>query len=47
MIDLVEADKRDLENIKDELEEYGDDEELLDEEKDIQLNLLRRSNAVT
>lgn len=47
MIDLVEADRRDLENIKDELEEYGDEEELLDEEKDIQLNLLRRSNAVT
>jgi hypothetical protein len=47
MIDLVEADRRDLKNIKNELDEYGDDEELLDEEKDIQLDLLRRSNAVT
>lgn len=45
MINAVETDRRDLNNIKDELDDHDDDEDLNDEERNYQLNLLRQSRA--
>ncbi|SPO03125.1 uncharacterized protein DNG_05807 [Cephalotrichum gorgonifer] len=45
MIDRVEVDRRDLERIRDELDDYGDDEDLLEEEEQHQLNLSRRARV--